>query len=174
MSEDPKPEKKRTLPDALKKNVYQPGKSGNPLGRPPGIKSVASKRISKFSQIFGRAEAPDVWFKDGLEKFKRAGMTVDEFIVLRAKWCLANNVRYTNTSLLMEVLNRQEGKIPLRVISRPGEDGAEDDMDNLSEEELKAYLEDLDRRARLAAEKNPPQLTEGDTPPEKKPDVSGE
>jgi|SRR5580692_3860413 hypothetical protein len=42
MSEDPKPEKKRTLPDALKKNVYQPGKSGNPLGRPPGIKSVAS------------------------------------------------------------------------------------------------------------------------------------
>jgi len=146
--------------DLPKKNtLFKPGQSGNPAGRPPGMRSSRYKRLTKFSLIWGAMVAPDDWFKGGLEQYMGQGMTVDELIVLRAKYCLVNNVKFVNTPLLVEMQTRQEGKVPLRVLTRPGEDG-EDDLEQLSDEELKAYLAELDRRAIEAAAKKKYELEE--------------
>jgi hypothetical protein len=171
----PKTAKQQAHIDAvLKPRAFKPGQSGNPLGRPPGLKSVTSKRMSKFSQMWGRADAPDDWFGEGLAFAKKQGLTVDELIVIRAKWCLAMNVQFKNTSLLKEFFDRSEGKIPLRVLHKPGEEGA-DDFEELSNQELNAMIEDVDRRARLAQTQQPAQLTDGDAPAEetKEPDAAG-
>jgi len=149
-------------------HLFKPGQSGNPLGRPPGVKSSRSKRLSLFGQIWGRAEAPDDWFGDSLKLMKKMAMTVDELIALRVRWCLATNVKFNNACLLKEVMDRSEGKIPLRVLHRDGEDG-EDDLDDLTPEELRAYVQGMERLAALAAAKveqekqadPPPALAEG-------------
>jgi hypothetical protein len=150
-------------------HLFKPGQSGNPLGRPPGVKSAKSKRLSMFGQIWGRAEAPDDWFTDSLKLMKKQGMTVDELVMLRVKWCLATNTKYQNTGLLKDMTDRAEGKIPLRVLHKDGEDGYEDDLDILTDEELRAYVASMERRAALAAAKEEkekqadpsPALTEG-------------
>lgn len=51
--------------------------------------------------------------------------------------------------LLKEIYDRNEGKIPLRALSRPGEDGDLDELDDLTNEELAPYIEDVDRRAKI-------------------------
>jgi hypothetical protein len=147
--ETPTPAKK--LPQAFVDNMIKPGEQRNPLGRPPGVKNASSKVLAKLSQIWGRAEAPDTWFTDGLATMKKAGMTVDELIMLRVKYCLAANIKYQNPALYKEERDRREGKIPLRVLTKPGDDGDGDDFEEMNNEQLKAYLNDLDRRARLAA-----------------------
>jgi hypothetical protein len=148
-------------------HLFKPGQSGNPLGRPPGVKSRTSKRLSLFGQIWGRAEASDDWFTDSLVTMKKMGMTVDELIALRVRWCLATNTKFQNAGLLKEVMDRSEGKVPLRVLHKDGDD-SEDDLDELSPEELRAYVAGMERRAALAAAKAeekqadpPPALTEG-------------
>ena len=150
----PKPEisaPAKKLPQAFVDNMIKPGEQRNPLGRPPGVKNASSKVLAKLSQIWGRAEAPDTWFTDGLATMKKAGMTVDELIMLRVKYCLAANIKYQNPALYKEERDRREGKIPLRVLTKPGDDGDVDNFEQLSQEELRAYMEDMDRRAQLAA-----------------------
>jgi hypothetical protein len=62
---------------------------------------------------------------------------------------------------------RAEGKVPLRVLHKPGEDGDNDELDALTDAELAAYVEGLEQRAKLAAAKTEqekataPELTEG-------------
>jgi hypothetical protein len=147
--ETPTPAKK--LPQAFVDNMIKPGEQRNPLGRPPGVKNASSKVLAKLSQIWGRAEAPDDWFGPALALVKKAGMTIDELIMLRVKWCLATNTKYQNPALYKEERDRREGKIPLRVLTKPGDDGDVDDFEQLTNEELKAYVDDMDRRARLVA-----------------------
>jgi hypothetical protein len=135
----------------MEAKIIKPGEVRNPLGRPPGVKSVRSKLLSKYSQLWGRADAPDDWIGDSLKLMKKQGLTIDELIVIRVKYCLATNTKYQNPALLKEMMDRAEGKIPLRVLTKPGEDGDLDDLDALTDEELKAYVESIDRRAKLAA-----------------------
>jgi len=162
------PEKpKRKLPAALEKKKWLPGVSGNPSGLPSG-KSPMNKRLTKFSQIWGRVDAPDDWFGDTLAYARRQGLTIDELIMIRVKWCLATNTRYQNTALLVETLNRHEGKIPLRVLHKDAVDG-DDDMDTLTDEELQEYLDKLDRRARAARER-----ADTDAPEEPEPGPTGQ
>ena len=49
-------------------------------------------------------------------------MTLDELIIIRMKYCHANNIKYQNTALLKEMYDRDEGKIPLRVLNHPAEE----------------------------------------------------
>jgi hypothetical protein len=150
--------------DKLKNTQWKKGdKSPNPTGRPPGVRSSRYKRLTKFSHIWGAMVAPDEWFTDasGMAAYVGQGMTVDEFIMLRVKYCLANNIKFVNTPLLVEMTTRQEGKVPLRVLSRPGEDG-EEDLNELTDEELRAFVAEIDRRALLAAAKKQKQLEEGE------------
>lgn len=166
----PAPEKKkRELPEAFKAQIIKPGECKNPLGRPPGTKATRGKRLSKFSQAWGQADAPDDWFGDSLKEMKKQGLTIDELIIIRIKWCLAFNVKYQNPALFKEMIDRAEGKIPLRVLTKPGDDGDDDDLEQMTSEQLEAYIADLDRRAKLtaareAAKAEPPQLTENVAP----------
>jgi hypothetical protein len=144
-------EKKHKLTPAMEAKIIKPGEVRNPLGRPAGVKSVRSKLLSKYSQLWGRADAPDDWIGDSLKLMKKKGLTIDELIVIRVKYCLATNTKYQNPALLKEIMDRAEGKIPLRVLTKPGEDGDLDELDALTDEELKAYVESIDRRAKLAA-----------------------
>jgi hypothetical protein len=156
--EKPQPEtapvpdkKKRELPEAFKAQIIKPGECKNPLGRPPGTKATRGKRLSKFSQAWGQADAPDDWFGESLKEMKKQGLTVDELIIIRIKWCLAFNVKYQNPALFKEMIDRAEGKIPLRVLTKPGDDGDDDDLEQMTSEQLEAYIADLDRRAKLTA-----------------------
>jgi hypothetical protein len=164
LPEQPSPEPEKPKGDHL----FKKGQSGNPLGRPAGAKTTRTKRLSLFGQIWGRAEAPADWFTDSLKTMEKSGMTVDELIAMRVRWCLASNQRFQNAGLYKEVTDRSEGKIPLRVLHKDGDD-AEDDLEELSPEELRAYVQGMERRAALAAAKAeekpadspPPALTEG-------------
>ena len=147
---------------------FKPGQSGNPLGRPPGAKATKTKVLDKLTQIWIRAEASqESWYDYGLEYLlKKNGnnytLSVGELITARAAYCLARNIKYENTSLLKEWNQRTGGKIPLRVLTRPGDEGV-DDFDELTNEELKAYVEEIDRRARYeAALEEQKQLPEGE------------
>lgn len=157
--EKPKRELTEKQREALAKHAFKPGVSGNPSGTITG--KSKSRRISKFSQIWGQATAPDNWFEDCMSFAKSQGLTVDELIVIRMKYCLANNVKYQNTALLKEMYDRYEGKIPLRVLNRPAEE--EESFDELTTEELTAYVMSIEARAiSVALEKQEQnQLTEG-------------
>jgi hypothetical protein len=101
-------EKKHKLTPAMEAKIIKPGEVRNPLGRPPGVKSVRSKLLSKYSQLWGRADAPDDWIGDSLKLMKKQGLTIDELIVIRVKYCLATNTKYQNPALLKEMMDRAE------------------------------------------------------------------
>jgi len=159
------------------KHLWKKGECPNPLGRPVGTKSISSKIMSKLTQLWLRADAPDEWFANGLEflqtKAPRVPGTqnnpklfISELIMARMAYCLAMNIPYKNTALLKELFDRSEGKIPLRIVHKPGDDGAEEDLTQLSYDEVKAYFDNVDQRTRLAAQQlsqevPAPQLTEG-------------
>jgi hypothetical protein len=137
----------------MEERKYKPGQTGNPLGRPAGGKPSKSKVLSKLNQIWMRSEAPEQWFVAGLEYLSRKNgndisLNIAELIAARIAYCLATNTKYQNPALLKEYIDRAEGKVPLIVRSK--DYGGDDDFDALTDEELEAYLEDIDRRALLA------------------------
>jgi hypothetical protein len=164
----PKTEKQQAHIDkVLRPRAFKPGESGNPLGRPVGSKSIHSKMLSKLNQVWMRAVAPEDWFRDGLEFLsKKNGNSIDmniaELITARQAFCLAANIRYQNPQLLKEWYDRNEGKIPLRVVHKEAAEDGSDDYEELSAEELKLYLADLKRRGEAIDEDAPsqPQLPE--------------
>jgi hypothetical protein len=161
MPDEIKPEPQPVVAVVKKDTRFKPGQSGNPLGRTPGSKAQKSKILSRFSRLWGAADAPDDWFGDSLKLMKKTGLTIDELIVIRMKYCLAANVKYQNPALVKEMLDRYEGKIPLTVRSH-GEDG-NDDFEEVSDEQLEAYIKNLDDRARAAHSQK--QLPEDTTKP---------
>jgi hypothetical protein len=169
MPDDPKDEKDKPV-RRPNPGWFQPGHSGNPAGKIPGQKNHKGRVLSKLNQIWMRTDAPDNWFTNGLDYLSKANgntfqMNIAELIVARQAYCLATNTKYQNSALLAEWYNRSEGKIPLRVLHKPGEEDA-DELDDLTSEELKAYLQDIDRRVQEAAsdeEDKDKQLTDAGT-----------
>jgi hypothetical protein len=172
---EPKPKTAKQqahIDKVLKPRAFKPGESGNPLGRPVGSKSIQSKVLSKLNQIWLRADAPDDWFRDGLEFLSKrngndVGLNIAELITARQAYCLATNTRYNNPQLLKEWYDRNEGKIPLRVVHKEAADNGPDDYEELTAEELKLYLADLKRRGEAFIDEEAPaqpQLPESTAP----------
>ena len=88
------PKKKRELPPALKKNIWKPGQSGNPAGRP--------KKEGCVKELLEMEGKKNVTTKDGrtLTKFQA---------LIERVWIQAIN---GDASARDFILNRTEGKVP--------------------------------------------------------------
>lgn len=159
----PEEKPKRKLPEAMVRAQWKPGESGNPLGRLPstGKRTMSPKILQKLTQIWLRADAQDDWFAGGLEFMKKQGLSIAELITARKLYCLATNVRYNNTALLKDLEDRTGGKVPLFVGNKIGE---QDDFEELSDEELEAYITERTNRVRMALEEGEASPPEGSPP----------
>lgn len=159
----PEEKPKRKLPEAMIRAQWKPGQSGNPLGRLPstGKRTMSPKILQKLTQIWLRADAQDEWFKGGLEFMQKQGLSIAELITARKLYCLATNTRYNNAAVLKDLEDRTGGKPPLYVGQKIGE---QDDYEELTDEELQAYITERMARVQMAAEEPP--LPEGSPPDE--------
>jgi hypothetical protein len=105
---------------------------------------------------YARQQCPDEWLIDGLEKYKGHGLTVEQVIALRITHSLATNMQYKNSALLVETLNRTEGKLASKYVHK-SKDEADDEVTRMSEEELISYIAGMTQRAAEAQK----QLTQG-------------
>jgi uncharacterized protein DUF5681 len=145
----------KKIPTQLEPHAFKPGESGNPSGRPPGP-SKQAKRLSLAMVAYARADCPDEWLVDGLGGYKGHGLTVEQVIALRITHALATNTQYKNSALLVETLNRTEGKLASKYVHK-SKDEADDEVTRMSEEELISYIAGMTQKANETQK----QLTEG-------------
>lgn len=109
-----------------------------------------AKRMISAVGVFLQTIAPNEWLDFGLEKWKDKGLTVEEVIALRQVYCLSSNARFQNADLLKEIYSRIDGKVKLTVEhTRPGDAAIDEELDGLSDEELRKNIRGMLRALEL-------------------------
>jgi len=110
---------KKQLPEALKKNIWKKGESGNPKGRPKGSVSIVEALKNKLEEV-----------PDGQKK------TYLELLVLRY---MKNAVQDGDSRLIRDLINRVDG-MPMQKQEITGKDGESLNI-RIIEEDKKKFTE---------------------------------
>lgn len=124
MSTDAEEQPKSSRADRLIPYRFRPGQSGNPGGRPKGRSLTAILRAKLDDDTLMGRPLPE-------------GMTVGDFLI---EAMLMHAVK-GDASLIKETLARVDGKVPA---PEPVAD-TDADLSAMTEDELRAYAEKLDR-----------------------------
>lgn len=133
---------KRPIPPQLVAHAFKPGHA--PAMKPRAERQAAAieKRLTKALHVMSSMEAPPTFFVNGLEAFVFQGLSASEAIALRVVYCLATGQRYASTTALVELLNRTEGKVKLRVETAKADD-TDEDFDLMTPAQIDEAIRDL-------------------------------